>query len=436
MKMRGKSFVNRMLIFSALGAIFLLFQNTYAAPLLPTTLATYYTTPRSAYYYAGETIIFDGAASHDNDFINGGYTPKWVWDFNYKTSESWATDPNKVTTTDTTITHSYSEDGTYTVAVVYYDNDGQAGNLYTMTITIGPRTTYYYLKDHLGSVRMTINAGGTVVSYDNFYPFGETMPGLSSNTAIADAKYKFIGVEQDVETGYLETGDRLYDPWRGQFNSPDPFSDLFPNLGSYTYGDDNPILYVDPSGDTIATYNGHKYWEIDPAVLVTPSNQREISFVGGVNNISRKGIRFIRQNEGLRLHPYGDQAGKATIGYGHRLYSNDAIELFTLYPITPDFAKWLNRRDIRGFVRQLNLLLEVPLNQSEYNAMMDFIFQYGPTELAKSTLLFDVNSGNSQDIRKAFLLYDKVREHGSLKFSRGVYNRRIRDANLYFSNNH
>ncbi|MCL4539828.1 MAG: hypothetical protein M1378_09595 [Bacteroidetes bacterium] len=67
-----------------------------------------------------------------------------------------------------------------------------------MTITIGPRTTYYYLskiprfagKDHLGSVRMTINSKGNVASYDNYYPFGETMPDLSSNTAIADAKYK------------------------------------------------------------------------------------------------------------------------------------------------------------------------------------------------------------------------------------------------------
>ncbi len=80
----------------------------------------------------------------------------------------------------------------------YWDNDGQAGNVVVMTVTIGPGPTYYYLskippragKDHLGSVRMTIDAKGNVASYDNYYPFGEIMPGLSSNTAIADAKYK------------------------------------------------------------------------------------------------------------------------------------------------------------------------------------------------------------------------------------------------------
>ena len=155
--------------------------------MAPTTVATYYTTPNTGYYYAGEAITFDGSGSHENDLINSGYTPEWVWDFNY--SGNWTAD-SKTTTTSSTINYPYSEDGTYKVAVIYYSDDNLAGNMVTMTITIGPRTTYYYLKDHLGSVRMTIDAKGNMASFDNYYPFGETMPGLSSNTAIADAKYK------------------------------------------------------------------------------------------------------------------------------------------------------------------------------------------------------------------------------------------------------
>ncbi len=68
-----------------------------------------------------------------------------------------------------------------------------------MTVTIGLVPTYYYLskiplragKDHLGSVRATIDEHGNRVGYDDYYPFGEIMPGRSSNSAIADAKYKF-----------------------------------------------------------------------------------------------------------------------------------------------------------------------------------------------------------------------------------------------------
>ena len=37
---------------------------------------------------------------------------------------------------------------------------------------------YYYLKDHLGSIRMTVDGTGTVVGYDDYYPYGLTMSSL------------------------------------------------------------------------------------------------------------------------------------------------------------------------------------------------------------------------------------------------------------------
>ena len=35
---------------------------------------------------------------------------------------------------------------------------------------------YYYVADHLGSVRATVNEAGTVVHYEDYYPFGMPMP--------------------------------------------------------------------------------------------------------------------------------------------------------------------------------------------------------------------------------------------------------------------
>jgi hypothetical protein len=51
-----------------------------------------------------------------------------------------------------------------------------------ITITTAGRTEYY-LTDHLGSIRTTIDGTtGAVLGYDDYYPFGLAMPGHSSNT--------------------------------------------------------------------------------------------------------------------------------------------------------------------------------------------------------------------------------------------------------------
>ena len=119
---------------------------------------------------------------------------------------------------------------------------------------------------------MTIDAKGNVASYDNYYPFGEIMPGLSSNTAIADAKYKFTGKERDVETGLDYFGARYYESWSGRWMSVDPLAEKYPGWSPYNYGIDNPLLLIDINGDSVVTIDNQKY--IQPTQLtVTPENQ-------------------------------------------------------------------------------------------------------------------------------------------------------------------
>ena len=116
-------------------------------------------------------------------------------------------------------THAYDVNGarlrkyTSSGTDIYYLNDptgrtevvlpGSGGGLvYTYNITgldavgqlkrTGSRqfySWYYYLKDHLGSVRVIVNSTGVVDSYNDFYPYGMLMPGRSSSTS-ADARFK------------------------------------------------------------------------------------------------------------------------------------------------------------------------------------------------------------------------------------------------------
>jgi RHS repeat-associated protein len=108
-------------------------------------------------------------------------------------------------------------------------------------------TRYYYLKDHLGSIKMMVDASGNVQSYNDYYPYGMTMPGRSGVNG-ADTRFRFIGVERDDETGYNATGPRFYDSRIGRFGAPDPLAVLSPGYSSYIYARNNPIRFSDPRG--------------------------------------------------------------------------------------------------------------------------------------------------------------------------------------------
>ncbi|MGE5810511.1 MAG: hypothetical protein ACM339_03360 [Ignavibacteria bacterium] len=51
---------------------------------------------------------------------------------------------------------------------------------------------YYYLKDHLGSIRMMVDVLGIRQSYEDYYPFGMTMEGRSQNWALWSCCFTWI----------------------------------------------------------------------------------------------------------------------------------------------------------------------------------------------------------------------------------------------------
>lgn len=109
---------------------------------------------------------------------------------------------------------------------------------------------YYYLTDHLGSVRATVNATGQLVGWDDYYPFGGQMPGRSMNMANPNDLYKFTGHERDTEAGLMLDfmNARNYDPEMGRFLHVDPHASNYPGLSPYAYVANNPLIFVDPDG--------------------------------------------------------------------------------------------------------------------------------------------------------------------------------------------
>ncbi len=104
------------------------------------------------------------------------------------------------------------------------------------------------MKDHLGSIRMTVNDAGNVISYDDYYPFGLTMPNRSGSYGDDVWKYKFTGKERDVETGLDYFGARYYNAMIGRWMSVDLMNKYFPNISPFVYVHDDPINRLDSDG--------------------------------------------------------------------------------------------------------------------------------------------------------------------------------------------
>jgi RHS repeat-associated protein len=110
---------------------------------------------------------------------------------------------------------------------------------------------YYYLKDHLGSIRVTLKDNGSVAGYDDYYPFGLQMPGRSSNTANTHADQKYTGhfLESEGNLGLYHAQARLYDPEVPRFYGVDAMRGDMPGWNPYHYTFNNPVRFVDPDGN-------------------------------------------------------------------------------------------------------------------------------------------------------------------------------------------
>ncbi|MGV8121805.1 MAG: RHS repeat-associated core domain-containing protein [Candidatus Xenobiia bacterium LiM19] len=99
----------------------------------------------------------------------------------------------------------------------------------------------YYITDALGSVLALTDTSGNVTDTYEYEPFGE----LTSSTGSSYNPYRFTGQQWDEDSGLYYLRARYYDPSVGRFISKDPIDEI---LRKYVYGNNNPVIYIDPSG--------------------------------------------------------------------------------------------------------------------------------------------------------------------------------------------
>jgi len=107
---------------------------------------------------------------------------------------------------------------------------------------------------------------------------------------------------------------------------------------------------------------------------------------------SQEGIDLIKHFEGCETKAYQCSANVWTVGYGHTQGVREGDE------ITENKAEYLLSEDLEHFEDYVDRLVEVRLNQDQFDALVSWTFNLGPTNLGESTLLKKLNEGHYHEV--------------------------------------
>lgn len=137
----------------------------------------------------------------------------------------------------------------------------------------------------------------------------------------------------------------------------------------------------------------------------------------------KEGLNLIRISEGLKLTAYRCPAGVLTIGYGH----TRGVRLGQI--ITKKVAERYLFEDARDCEYAINRLVKSDINQNQFDALVDFVFNLGEGNFAKSTLLKLINANPNDPKIKTEL---EKWKHSGKQVLAGLEKRRVAESYLYF----
>lgn len=132
-------------------------------------------------------------------------------------------------------------------------------------------------------------------------------------------------------------------------------------------------------------------------------------------------IAAIKKFEGVRLTAYQDSVGVWTIGYGHTAGVKKGDK------ITEYQAEQFLREDLKKFEAVADKCKRIS-TQGRYDAILDFIYNFGPANWNASTLKKYIEAGKATwEIQEQFLRWVNA---GGKKLG-GLVTRRIWEANRF-----
>ena len=167
--------------------------------------------------------VVDGLGRRVGRQINGQFDKKWL----YRDSLRPIAEVDSV--------------GVFTHFV--YANNGELSGAPIAMIRAG--VYYRIIKDHLGSVRLVVNAQtGEVAQSIDYDAYGRVL----NETGAGFQPFGFAGGLYDADTQLVRFGARDYDPGMGRWTNRDPIGFAGQQGNQYLYVDGDPVNWVDPNG--------------------------------------------------------------------------------------------------------------------------------------------------------------------------------------------
>lgn len=201
------------------------------------------------------------------------------------------------------------------------------GRIVRNTMTKKSLWKYHYtIADHLGNARVEFvpHNGGQpeVVQSVSYYPFGYTLH-CNDYGSQQPNRHLFGGKELQDQTlagitfGWYDFEARMYDPAIGRFMQTDPMAEKYYWISPYAYCANNPIKFIDPTGEDI--------WELNTQGKV-------------VNHIKdqNKDVFYMVDSKGNRIDGKEISFEYGTIEKYQSQYSNKAKTTFDWYNVRGD----------------------------------------------------------------------------------------------------
>jgi lysozyme len=150
--------------------------------------------------------------------------------------------------------------------------------------------------------------------------------------------------------------------------------------------------------------------------------------------ISNQGIELIVEFEGEILEVYKDPVGLPTLGVGHLLTREELRKFPVGTPISKATSRAYLRADLKRFEDALSGLIEVPVTQSQFDALLSLAFNIGEENFTKSSVLRKTNKKDFVGAAAAFMSWTKARNKaGKLVVLPGLVRRRKAERALYLA---
>ncbi|MFB7894826.1 polymorphic toxin-type HINT domain-containing protein [Streptomyces xiamenensis] len=161
----------------------------------------------------------------------------------------------------------------------------------------------FSLADHHGTGRVSVDGYTMEVNHRRTLPFGGDR---GAAPAYWPGTRGFVGGTADTSTGLTHLGAREYDPNLGRFISLDPVMDLTDpqQIHGYTYGNNNPLAFSDPTGLFFGAIGG-----LGKTIGKTISAARKIISQGKMTDGSSRRTGYSRIRKIPTVNAQGSRVG-------------------------------------------------------------------------------------------------------------------------------